>query len=144
MFSFTVYSAQGGSSVALSGGISYGLFGVYDIPPGLLLSVHRHESAAKYPGALAIVPILRERWAAGGDERAVGGQGACREQFTTSIPGCFCESWACRLLFLPLLDGAGRAPYAMPRCDTGYLSNPTIWSLCRAIAACVRRRQRSH
>jgi hypothetical protein len=47
-----------------------------------------------------------------------------------------------RFVFLPLPDGAGRAPYAMPRCDTGYLSNPTIWSLSRSIAACVRRRQR--
>jgi hypothetical protein len=46
---------------------------------GLLLSVHRHESAAKRPGALASTPILRERWAAGRDERAVGGQEACRE-----------------------------------------------------------------
>jgi hypothetical protein len=38
--------------------------------------------------------------------------------------------------FVPLPDGAARAPYAMPRCDTGYLSTPTIWSPSRAIAVC--------
>jgi hypothetical protein len=45
---------------------------------GLLLSVNSHESVAKRPGALASAPILRERWAAGGDKRAVGSQEACR------------------------------------------------------------------
>lgn len=50
------------------------------------------------------------------------------------------RSRALAFIFLPHADGADRAPDATPRCDTGYLSSPTIWLASRAIAACVRRR----
>jgi hypothetical protein len=44
---------------------------------------------------------------------------------TTALP---------RVILRRRRPSARRAPDAMPRCDTGYCPNPTIWVPCRAIA----------
>ncbi|KAL7773970.1 hypothetical protein CFE70_003938 [Pyrenophora teres f. teres 0-1] len=58
------------SECAPSGGIFDSHHRVYKTLPATVL-VHRHESTAKRPGPLATATILRERWAADGDERAL-------------------------------------------------------------------------
>ena len=144
MFGFTVRRGQK-SSIAPGGGIFDCLHGVYKSPPAKLLGAHRHESAAKRLGSPASAPSCASGGPLAGTsalaaarERHRGGEGIHRGPPTMVMragrPACF---------FCPPKDGARRAPYAMPRCDTGYLSNPTIWLATRSIAACARRRQPS-
>ena len=140
------YSAQGTSSIAPGGGILDYRYAVYKSPPANVLGAHCHESAAKRPGPPASAPSC----ASGGPLTGTSALTAARERrrggvpFTLVLPPWKCELGVPLCFFCPPKDGVRRAPYAMPRCDTGYLSNPTIWSSTRSIAARGRRRQPSH
>lgn len=107
--------AGGHSSIAPSGGIIDRLPAVVKTL-GLRASLHRRESTAKQPGPLAAIVEARPGCASCGPQ--AGTRASCRagalqgNPFTTAHLGWYCEAGH---TFVPLVDGAGRAPYAMPR-----------------------------